>query len=396
MGQDFDTPLALRGAHAQKWDNWKAVYPKGGAPADTADVIPMWVADMDFAAAPAIRAAIAAEAERGYFGYFGNPAPVVSAVTNWLRSMHGWEADPDTVRFTSGVIGGFTASVEAFSAPGDAVILFAPVYHSFYGRLRAMGREIVESPLRIEDGRFLMDLDALGAGLSGRERIVVLCQPHNPGGRIWSAAEIAELAEFCARHDLILVSDEIHMDLCFPGARHVAALAAAPAAADRIVVLTAASKGFNVAGGETAVAIVPDAALRARLDRVLAAFGTSPNRFGMLMLKAAFTEGADWSLAVRGYLAENFRIWRERVGALPGVRVIDMEATYLTWVDFRDTGIEAAELHERVGLRARIAASPGTQFGRGGEGHLRFNIAMRRALLEEAASRLEAAFADLQ
>jgi cystathionine beta-lyase len=360
------------------------------------DILPMWVADMDFAAAPAIREAMRTEAERGYFGYWGDTAPVSGAVAGWLERRHGWTIDPGHVRYTHGVVIGFATTLTAFSEPGDAVILFSPVYHSFYKRARALGREIVEGPLVLRDGQFHMDLEALQAKLTGRERIVTLCSPHNPGGRLWSREEIRELAAFCERNDLVLISDEIHMDLVFPGRAHLPTAVAVPEALDRIVVLTAASKGFNIAGGETGVAIIPDDGLRERFDAVHRSVGGTPNRFGMLMTKAAFTHGDDWSAAVRAYLAGNFALWRDGITSLPGISVMEMQSTYLSWVDFNGTGMTDDEVMRRVVTGARIAASPGQPFGTGGEGHMRFNLATSRARIAEAVDRMQVAFADLQ
>ncbi len=258
-----------------------------------------------------------------------------------------------------------------------------------------MGRDVVESHLVPKDGAFHMDLDALAAALTGREKIVTLCSPHNPGGRLWSAEELQELADFCAEHDLILISDEIHMDLVFPGASFVPTAVAASGHLDRLVVLTAASKGFNLAGGETGLMIVPDDALRTTIDKVMLDRESSPNRFGMAMTMAAFAESGDWSHAVCAYLAENFRLFSDRIGAIPGVSVMPMQATYLAWVDFSALGMTDKELMERV-LAAKVAPSPGTQFGSGGSGHLRFNLALPRRTLVKAVERIEAAFADLQ
>ncbi|MGI9393771.1 MAG: aminotransferase class I/II-fold pyridoxal phosphate-dependent enzyme, partial [Boseongicola sp.] len=223
MNFDFDTSLPLRGAHTSKYDNIERVFGSSDL-----DVIPMWVADMDFAAAPAIRAAIQAEADRGYFGYFGNPGPMNDAVAGWYGRRHGWNVDASWVRYTHGVVSGFGDVLAAFSEPGDGVIVFSPVYHAFYRQIEAMGRKTVESPLRIGDGRFNMDLDGLAAMLRGHERILTLCSPHNPGGRLWSAEEIRAVAAFCAKHDLILISDEIHMDLTFPAVKFLPTAIAAP------------------------------------------------------------------------------------------------------------------------------------------------------------------------
>jgi len=223
----------------------------------------------------------------------------------------------------------------------------------------------------------------------------VLCSPHNPGGRLWTGEEISALADFAEANDLILCSDEIHMDLCFPGAQHLPTAVAAPQSLPRLVTITGASKGFNTAGGETGFAIIPDDALRARFDVAFKSRGGTPNRFGMTMIKAAFTGASGWSDAVRAYIAENFRVWQERIGALPGVRVMNMSATYLSWVDFSGTGMSGDESLARI-RDAGIGATPGVVFGDGGSGWQRFNIALPRPLLMQAIERVETAFSDLQ
>ena len=391
MTHDFDTQLVLRGSHAAKYDNLEQAFG-----VDDPDIIPMWVADMDFPAAPAIRAALQAEVDLGYCGYFGSAGAAGRAVAAWYRSRHGWDGiDPDWVRYTHGVVSGFGDVLATFSEPGDSVVVFSPVYHAFYRQLRNMGREVLESQLKVEDGQFHMDLDGLQSSLTGRERVVTLCTPHNPGGRLWDVEEIRALAGFCEANDLMLISDEIHMDLAFPGAKFVPTAVAAPEQLDRLVVLTAASKGFNIAGGETGLLIAPDPDIRARVDKVLADRESSPNRFGMAMLTAAFAQSGDWSEAARAYLAENFRTFAQRVASIPGVGVMEMDSTYLAWVDFTALGMSDEDLLGRL-LAAKVAPSPGTQFGTGGSGHMRFNLALPRPTLLSAIDRIERAFSDLQ
>ncbi|NNL35383.1 MAG: putative C-S lyase [Silicimonas sp.] len=391
MAFDFDDPRPLRGRNTSKVDGIKPAF---GFDAD--DMISMWVADMDFACAPAIQKALMDEVTYGYMGYFSQPQDVSKAVATWYERRHGWAVRPEWVRYTHGVISGYGDAIACFSEPGDGVILFSPVYQAFFRQLEAMGRVAIESELVLKDGRFHMDLDALGRALKGHEKIVTLCSPHNPGGRLWTAGELSELAAFCAEHDLTLISDEIHMDLCFPGETHIPTPVAAPDHVDRIVVLTAASKAFNTAGLETGILIAPDKEMRARLDRTILDRESSPNRFGMAGIRAAFEEGDAWLDAVRGYIAENFRIFEARMNALPGVQVMPMASTYLAWVDFGGTGMNDAELMDRVLKTARVAASPGPQFRTGGKCHLRFNLALPRSKLEEALDRIEAAFSDLQ
>ena len=391
MDFDFDTPLALRGTHSSKYDGIQASYGK-----DDPDMIPMWVADMDFAAAPAILNALEAEVSRGYMGYFSQTAPVSKAVSEWFATRHGWGFDPGSVRYTHGVISGYADVIQTFSEPGDSVIVFSPVYHAFYRQIRAMGRDVLECELTVRNDRFEFDLDALASKLAGRERILTVCSPHNPGGRIWSDDELRAIADFCVARDLILIADEIHMDLVFPGFRQTPMAVAAPYVIDRLVVLTAPSKAFNIAGLETGLLIAPDKKLLARLDRTILDRESSPNRFGMAGIRAAYEGGGPWLDAVRAYIADSLSIVEERLDGIPGVSVMPMNATYLAWVDFTRTGLQDSELMARFLDDAKVVPSPGTAFGTGGSGHLRLNVALPRGKLVDAMDRIEAAFSDLQ
>ncbi len=389
---DFDEIIDRRHTHAEKWDDMERLY--GISPDDGG--LPMWVADMDFRAPPEVNAAIAEAAAHGVHGYYGDDAPYRGAICGWMQRRHGWDVPPEAITTTNGVVAGVAISIRAFTEPGDGVILFTPVYHAFARMVKANGREVVESVLAEHDGSYRMDLDALASRLTGREKMLILCSPHNPGGRIWTATELRNVAEFCRTHDLILISDEIHHDIVFPGEKHVVMPLAAPDCLDRLVMLTAASKVFNLAGGLTGNAIIPDAALRARFDAAHRATGKTVNRIGVMMVTAAYAHGDAWVDALCAYLAKNAAIFEAGLAAIPGVRLSPMQSTYLAWADFRGTGIDQAELTERVCGRARIAPSPGPVFGTGGEGFLRFNLGTPRARVEEAVARLQDAFSDLQ
>ena len=388
---DFDTPVDRRGTNSVKWDMMEALY---GVP--PGDGLAMWVADMDFPAPPAVNEALRRAADHGVHGYFGDDSAYKASITGWMSGRHGWEVDPEWILTTHGLVQATALAVQTFTAPGEGVILFTPVYHAFHRVIRANERRIVESPLVEADGRYRMDLKALAGRLTGRERMVVLCSPHNPGGRVWSREELRRLAAFCEAHDLVLVSDEIHHDLVFPGHEHVVMPLAAPEIVHRLVMLTATTKTFNIAGGLTGNVIIPNARLRARFRATLAASGTSPSRIGVLMATAAYAEGAPWLDALVAYIAENARVFDAGVAAIPGARSMRLEATYLAWIDFSGTGMEPGEIARRVERRGRIAASHGPTFGRGGESWMRFNLATPRVRVEEAVRRLQAAFADLQ
>ena len=388
---DFDEIIDRRGTHCSKWDMMQPLY--GVSPEDG---LAMWVADMDFRPPPAVMAALVREIEGGVPGYYGDDRAYRAAVQGWMARRHGWEVDPAAILTTHGLVAAVGMCLQAYTEPGDGIILFTPVYHAFARVIAANGRRVVESRLVERDGRYHMDLDALAAALTGRERMVVFCSPHNPGGRIWSVAEQRALAEFCVTHDLTLVSDEIHHDLLMPGETHVPMAVAAPEVADRLVMLTATTKTFNIAGGLTGNAIVADEGLRAKLAARIAAAGGSPNRFGAIMATAAYAEGDAWLDALRVYLAGNAQVFDAGIAAIPGLRSMPLQSTYLAWVDFRGLGMEQAEILRRLRDDARIAASPGPQFGGGGEGWMRFNLATPRARITEAVGRLQAAFGDLQ
>jgi cystathionine beta-lyase len=241
-----------------------------------------------------------------------------------------------------------------------------------------------------------MDFDAYDALMTGNEKMLILCSPHNPGGRVWTKAELEGVADFARRHDLILVSDEIHHDLVMPGQRHIA-MPHIEGIADRLVMMTAATKTFNIAGAHLGNVIGPVAKLRAQFAARMGAMGISPNSFGLFMAEAAYSpEGAEWVDALCAYLDGNRQLFESGMQAIPGVRAMPLEATYLTWIDFAGTGMVAAEYTGRVERDARVVANHGPTFGTGGESFLRFNIATPRARVQEAVERIQTAFADLQ
>jgi cystathionine beta-lyase len=388
---DFDRPIDRRGTHCVKWDMMEAYY--GVSPADG---LAMWVADMEFRPPAVVQRAVEAMAAHGIYGYFGDERDYIAAIRWWMQTRHGWDPAPDAIFTTHGLVNGTGLCVDAYTQPGEAVVLFTPVYHAFARVIRAAGREVRELPLALREGRHEMDFAAWDGLMSGNERMVILCSPHNPGGRVWTPAELAAVAHFARRHDLVLVSDEIHADLTMPGQRHTA-MTRVEGVADRLVMMTATTKTFNIAGAHVGNVIIPDPDLRAPFAARMAALGISPNSFGLHMATAACSpEGAVWVDALTEYLEGNRRMFDAGVNAIPGVRSMPLEATYLAWVDFRGTGMEQAEIARRIEKDARIAVNHGESFGTGGAGWMRINIAAPRAEVAEAVSRLQAAFGDLQ
>lgn len=388
----FDEDIDRVGTHSTKWDMMEKAY--GVSPEDG---LAMWVADMDFRPPDCVRAALQRMMDHGLFGYFGPDTAYRDAIRWWLHERHGWEISPDWIFSTHGLVNGTAMCLQAYTEPGDGVVLFTPVYHAFARVIRAAGREVVECPLVMNNGRYEMDFDAYDGMMTGREKMVVLCSPHNPGGRVWTEEELRGLAEFAKRHDLVLVSDEIHHDLLMPGERHIPMARVDAGIEDRLVMMSATTKTFNMAGSHIGNVIIPDAALRKRFGDVMAGLGMSPNSFGMVTATAAYSpEGAAWVDELCAYLDGNRRLFDAGVNAIPGVQSMPMQATYLAWVDFAGTGMSPEEFTRRVEKEARIAVNHGDTFGPGGESFLRFNFATPRARVAEAVSRLQEAFSDLQ
>jgi cystathionine beta-lyase len=388
----FDTPITRAGSHCVKWDMLEPLY---GLKPD--EGLAMWVADMEFRPPQVVQDALQKMLDHGVYGYFGDDRAYLQAIRWWMSTRHGWDVQPDWIFTTHGLVNGTALCIQSFTQPGDGVVLMTPVYHAFSRIIKAAGREVVELPLKLDDGAARMDFAAWEDRLTGRERMLILCSPHNPGGRVWTMDELRTVADFCLKHDLILVSDEIHHDLVFPGQKHTVMPLAAPQIADRLVVMTATTKTFNIAGAHIGNVIISDPVLHKTFANTVNALGISPNSFGMHMATAAYSpEGAAWVDALMRYLDGNRALFDEGIARIPGLRSTPLEATYLAWVDFSGTGMAAEEFIDRVQKVAKIATNHGSAFGTGGESFLRFNLACPRAQVADAVTRLERAFADLQ
>ena len=390
---DFDRVIERRDTHASKWDNMQKL-----SGIDPAVGIPMWVADMDFAAPPGVVEALRTFVDRGTYGYYADTGSWAEALAEWMRKRHGWTPEPGWVSPTPGIVSGLGLIMQAFSEPGDEIVVFPPAYHAFRRIINNNNRKILDAELEERHGRYVMNLDALGDKLTERAKIVFFCSPHNPGGTVWSGEEISALAHFCAEQDLILVSDEIHCDLVFKGAKHTPTIVVAPEVKDRLVTCVAATKTFNLAGAHVGACVTSNPELKARLDQRIAASGLgSYNAFGMLATEAAWRTGEAWLGELLPYLQANRDLLHQGIErAVPGARAMPLQATYLSWVDFAGTGLAAHDVAARIKERARIFASPGQQFGPGGENRLRFNFATPHSRVEEAVARIESAFGDLR
>lgn len=393
MKFDFETPKDITTGRSLKWQHMDLLL---GRPAGD-DMIPMWIAQMDFQPAPVLQDAAQKLLECGEYGYF-DYSQFAERVSWWYKTRHNWRPDPAHVFATFGIGNAVGLTLQALTQPGDGIIVFSPVYHEFANKIRRNGRVMVESALEVDEaGLFRMNLEALEARLTGNETAVLFCSPHNPAGRIWEPEEIQALSSFCARHDLLLLSDEIHMDLAFGGHKHTPTALSAPDSLPNLVVMSAASKTFDIAGLRTGYVIIPDPDLRGRFANLYAALDIQPNRLGVDFTCAAYTpEGAQWVDALVETLDGNRLLMCDALNAIPGVVAMPMQSTFLAWVDFSGTGMSDDEIRKRVIETAQVLPTPGDGLGMGGEHHMRFNFGAPRATVEAAVARITAAFSDLQ
>ena len=392
MTFDFDKVIDRWNTRSSKWDAMEKVTGTKGT-----DAIAMWVADMDFEAPPAVSKVLQEQVQHAVYGYYAGDRSWREAMSGWLSRRHGWEPDPDWITPTPGIVSAIGLILQTFSEENDHVVVFSPAYHAFGKIIAANNRRIHNQPMINEQGRYRMDLEGLAASLPSDAKVVILCSPHNPGGRVWEKEEIRAVCEFCIERDLLLISDEIHHDLVYPGATHHVTAQAAPDIMDRLITCTAATKTFNLAGAHVGGTIISNPELRHSFRARCAAAGLlSYPLFGMIATEAAQRHGDAWLDALLPYLEGNRDLLAERiVRDIPGARPMHVEATYLGWVDFTGTGLERADFMRRITEDANIGVSPGPQFGPGGENWVRFNFATPRPVLSVALDRLKAAFADL-
>jgi len=379
---NFDKPINRRGSGCYKWDE-----------EPDQDVIPMWVADMDFQTAPAIIEALHRRVAHGVFGYTLVPESYYEAILSWFHRRHHWDIEREWIQYTSGVVPALSVIVKAFCKPGDEVVLQTPVYNCFFSSIRNNGCEVVESALLLQEGnRYEMDFSDLEQKVSSsRAKLLILCNPHNPVGRVWTHEELSMVSEICKRHEVIVVCDEIHNELTFRGQRYVP-YGTVDKGLKNAIVCTSPSKSFNTAGLQIANIISSNAVWRERINRAININEVCDvNPFGVVALQAAYNEGEAWLDALCEYLYENYEALCDFFAKeLPQLVVTPLEGTYLVWVDIRSTGLSSDEITEKLLREAHVQVNSGTMYGtRAGEGFIRMNIACPRAQMLEALWRIK-------
>jgi len=387
---DFNAPVERRGTSCSKWDDAPKIY-------GSKDVLPMWVADMDFQAPPVVRQALREQLGHGVYGYpASRHEDVVGALVGWLERRHGWKVLPEWIVLCPGVVPSLKAAVDAFSDPGDEILIQPPVYHPFFDIARSDGRILTENRLVERNGSWTLDLDDLEAKAETAE-ILILCNPHNPVGRAWTREELAAIAEICARTGTLVLSDEIHADLVFAPSVHTPFAALDLLPANRVATFVAPSKTFNLAGLNLSAVILPDDGMRRKYTSLLRNRGIPcTNAPGLVAMRAAYESGDAWLDALLVHLQDNSRhlvdFARHR---WPGVVPNLPEATYLSWLDCRSLGLTESELVRLFTGKALVGLNRGGMFGETGRGWMRLNFGTTRALLEQGLERIARALDEL-
>ncbi len=381
---DFDTPLSRDNTDAEKYTLLKRLYGRD-------DVLPFWVADMEFATAPAVTQALRRRAKHPVYGYTSPSEALFTAIANWNANRYNLSVNPDAVVLVPGVMAGVTAALHTFSSPGDKVVIQTPIYPPFIHVTRNNNREVLENTLRENSGNYHIDFDLLEMQFATQHpAMMLLCAPHNPVGRVWGRDELTHLVNLSLRYNVTLISDEIHADIVYSPHRHIS-----PASIDeKVVVLNSASKSFNVAGLNTAYALISDSEQRRAFQKVLRKLHLATcNLFGMTALEAAYTEGEDWLDALNAYLQNNrdFMV-RELQTGLPNLQIYNPEGSYLLWLDFNPLALSPQSIREILVHQAKVALNDGVTFSRSHEGYWRFNFAVPKKMLEDGLQRIIRAF----
>ncbi len=388
MKYDFDKVIDRKNTYAVKWDEHLLEEFYG-----TSDVLPLWVADMDFQCPQPVIDALIKKAEEGIYGYTWHKHPTYfEAIKGWMKRRHNWEIKDDWIVYSPGIVPAIKVIIRNFTNPGDKVLIQTPVYYPFFSAITSNGRQILNNQLKLVNDRYEIDFEDFEEKAKDPLcKLFILCSPHNPVGRVWTREELMHLGAICLKHDVLVISDEIHNDLILPSYNHVIFSELSKEIEDITIMCTAPSKTFNIAGLQMSNIIIPNEKIRKQVDvafRDKNSLGI-PNAFGLEALITAYQEGDDWLDQVMEYVDNNFKFLESFLKEkLPDVKMIKPEGTYLAWVDFSSFNMSEEDRKEFMLKKAKVALDYGTMFGEGGEGFERINVACPRSILEECMNRI--------
>lgn len=382
MTYDFDKIISRRGTNCVKWDEFT-----------DPDIIPLWVADMDFETAPSVQQALLKRMQHGCFGYTLVPESYYNATIQWFQHRHGWSIERPSFIYTSGVVPAISAIIKAVTSPGDKVLVQTPVYNCFFSSIRNNGCTLAENPLKMEGNRYEVDWQDFEAKCADPSvKVFLLCNPHNPAGRVWTCQELVQMGNICLKHGVFVISDEIHCEFVMPGHTYTPFASISEDFAMNCAVCLSPSKAFNIAGLQIANIIVKNEKVRKRVDKAININEVCDvNPFGVIALQAAYSaEGEEWLNQLCHYISDNYlmacQLFTE---ALPQCPVTTLEGTYLMWVDIRATGKTSRQVTDHLLRKAKVYVNCGTMYGdSAGEGFIRINLATRRSLLREGIQRI--------
>lgn len=387
MQYNFDEIVDRSGSNAIKLEKLKPVF-------GHEDLIPLWVADMDFKSPPAIIEALKQRVEHGVFGYTLPSDAYTSSIVNWLERRHRWQVKEEHINFVPGVVKGFAFAIDEFTEKGDKIIIQPPVYHPFRIVTTSLGREVVNNPLILENGQYKMDFEGLRRTVSDSDcKMLILCNPHNPGGRVWSPEELGELADICYENNILVVSDEIHADMALPGYQHTPFASVSVKAEEISLTLMAPSKTFNIAGIVSSFAVITNKTIRERYLAYLEPRELQQGTiFAFTATRAAYDECEEWLDQMLDYVQTNIDFVNDYLKEnIPEIRAIMPEASFLVWLDCRALSLSQQELVNLFVEKAHLALNNGTMFGPGGEGFMRLNVGCPRTILEKGLNNLKKA-----
>ena len=394
MEYNFDKLIDRRDSFSLKWSKeaLRMVFKK-----DDDDLLPLWVADMDFECPKPVVDALKKEAEGCVYGYNWHGTPkYLGAVTGWMNRRHQWKIDPKWIVYSPGIVPAINMMVQTFSNIGEKIIVQPPVYYPFFSAVTANGRKLLLNQLHYENQKYTFDFeDFEEKAKDPLTKMFILCSPHNPVGRVWTKEELKKLGDICLEHDILIVSDEIHHDLILPGNEHTCFSTLSEELEQKTIVCTAPSKTFNLAGLQVSNIIIPNEKLRQSfINTIVHKNGIGiPNSFGIVAMIAAYNEGEEWLEQALKYIDSNFRFLQEFVtNNLPDIKYIKPEGTYLAWLDFNSLGLNDEDLKSLILNKANIALDGGKLFGSGGEGFQRINVACPKLILEDAMQRIKNVF----